>query len=430
MNQNEYIYKAVSQTGEVTVGSLKGMNDKEVAQLLQKRGLTPLRISLPSRDFDVTGTFKTRKSEKIGKQKKIGNIFQRPLKLHRKWGRINSKDLITFAEDLAILTGSGIPINRSLIILSELVEKKSFRRVILSIQKSVKEGNTLWEALQNFSSIIPPVFINMVRAGELGGVLEPVLLRLCDYLKRMEELREYLISAMIYPVILSLTALGSMVVLLTVVIPKFTLIFSDMGIALPLSTRILLNAGQFLRNYWWLIFSIAVCVYFVLRSFRRSHTGRRALDSYKLRLPMLGVILQKVELSRFSHTLGTLLSSGLPILQSLVIVKQVVLNTVLKEAFSKVYEDLKQGSTFSRALSDSGVFPSLAIHMIGVGEETGKLDQMLSKIADIYDKDLRTAIKRFTSVFEPIVILLMGLIIGAMVVSMLMAIFSVNEVPI
>ncbi|WP_459939095.1 type II secretion system F family protein [Desulfonatronum parangueonense] len=332
-----------------------------------------------------------------------------------------------FAENLSTLLRAGIPLDKCLTILVELTEKKRFQAIISNIADRIREGSTLWQALQAEGNAFPTVFINMVRAGEAGGVLELVLERVAEYLNGIQELKDYLFSAMVYPVILALTALGSIVVMLTVVVPRFAQIFEDLGVAMPMATQVLLAFGTFFQNYWLaLLFGIIVSV-FGARALIRSESGSRRWDALKLQLPILGPLQKKIEIARFARTLGTLLGSGVSILSAMNIVQRVVMNQVLRSSLTEVYTDLKQGRMLSSALQRHGVFPPLAVHLLGVGEETGNIESMLRKLADIYDKEIRAAIKSFTSLFEPAVILTMGLVIGMMVVSMLLAIFSVNE---
>jgi general secretion pathway protein F len=344
------------------------------------------------------------------------------------WQRgARTKELIMFAEDLAILLGSGVPLTRGLIIVSELTERQKFRQIIIDVYQRVKEGSSLWQALQAYPAYFPPILINLVKAGESGGVLEESLSNVANYLVGIQELKEYLVSALTYPVILLFTAGLSILVLLTFVIPKFALIFSDMGVALPLATRMMLAAGSFLRASWWILLLLLAALAAGWRYYYRTPKGRLNWDRMKLRLPIFGTMHRKTEISRFSRTLGTLLGSGVPILESLLIVRGVVVNRVIYDYLQQLYGDLKQGVSMSRSLASSNLFPSMAVHLIGVGEETGRLGEMLKKIADIYERDLKVSIKNFTALFEPLVILVMGLVIGAMVVSMLMAIFSIND---
>ena len=418
----EFSYKAVKRDGQVVEGRTTAGNEREVALRLQMEGQTPLQV-VPFGDPFSQGRPSALTSLRLPD---LSALSRKQVSLSF-WKQPSRRDLIMFAEDLAVLLGSGISLSRSLTILADLTTKKSFKAVIQDVHNRIREGGTLWESLQHHRKVFPPVFVNMVKAGESGGVLDSVLVKLAEYLNQVQELKEYVVSAMIYPAVLLLTAGASMLILLTFVIPKFADIFSDMGVALPTATRVMLASGQFLESYWWVLLLGVALLTAAFRTYVRSPRGRRVWGLAKLRTPLLGPVLKKIEISRFSRTLGTLLASGVSILAAMQIVRGVVLNPVLNSLLGDIYQDLKHGQVLSRALEKSGFFPTLAVHMVGVGEETGRMDVMLTKVAEVYDKELRVTIKSLTSLFEPLVILVMGLIIGAMVVSMLLAIFSVNE---
>ena len=269
----------------------------------------------------------------------------------------------------------------------------------------------------------------MVRAGEVGGVLEAVLGRLGVFLEESQDLREYVRSAMIYPIFLVVVGGLSVLILLTFVIPKFAIIFADMGHALPLSTRFLLGFSSFLRDYAWIIALILIAAGFAVSRWLRTPVGRYRIDRLKLRLPVWREIVQAMETARFTRTLGTLIQSGVPILKALMLVRDVIANRVVADAIEAIQDRVKEGESMARPMANSGYFPPLAVQMVTVGEETGKLDLMLLKIADSYDKHLRSLIKRLINLLEPVMILAMGLVVGFVVISMLMAIFSINELP-
>lgn len=415
----EYTYKAVDSGGRVLSGVMSAGGEQEVALALQRQGYVPL--SILSADMAATAGATGRRG--LGVDARAVRSFLGG----GGGGRPKTRDLVMFAENLSVLLRAGIPLNKSLTVLIELTEKKGFRAIIANVAGRIREGSALWQALRAEEGAFPPVFINMVRAGEAGGVLDLVLERVAEYLAGIEELKDYLFSAMIYPVILALTALGSIVVMLTVVVPRFARIFEDLGVAMPMATRMLLAVGTFFQSYWLVLFLGGVVTVFGVRALIRSEAGSLRWDALKLRLPILGPIFKKIEIARFARTLGTLLGSGVSILPAMNIVQGVLMNQVLRSSLGEAYTDLKQGRMLSSALERHQVVPPLAVHLLGVGEETGNVESMLRKLADIYDKEIRAAIKSFTSLFEPMVILTMGLVIGMMVVSMLLAIFSVNE---
>ncbi len=426
----EFNYKAVTFDGKYQHGSMTGESEQNVVAQLQRQGLIPVQIT-PSRG----GTDLNQKTVTLAPEDQTSKDFKKYLsdllsgKTRLKFSsKPKNKDLIMFAEHLSIMLKSGITLNKSLSLLGELAENKSFSRVINEVHEQIREGAPLWQALQNHSSTFPQVFINMVRAGEAGGVLDTVLSRVAEYLDEIQELKEYIVSAMIYPTILALTAIGSIMVMLTFVMPRFSQIFQGMGVELPLMTQLMLATGNFLQSSWWIILLVVCAILIGVKYIIQTPQGKKKWDYLKLNMPILGKIFQKIEISRFSRTLGTLLDSGVSILSAMNIVKGVILNSVLGEALEEVYNDLKQGKMLSLSLDRRKVFPSLAVNILGVGEESGNLPAMLNKIGDIYEKDLKSAIKSFTSIFEPAVILVMGLVIGVMVISMLVSIFSINQI--
>ena len=425
----EFAYKAVTPEGKVQEGRQSGESEEAVAAKLQGQSLVPLQIVPASQGVSIPKKTKPLGGHSVQKAAGRGGSLGKRLahtSIQIK-SRARTKDLILFAEHLSIMLHAGITLNKSLALLGELTENKAFSRVVADIHTHIREGSSLWQALQQYPKVFPVVFVHMVRAGEAGGVLDRVLSRLAQYLTGVQELKEYLVSSMIYPCILGLTALGSILVMLTVVIPKFAEIFSGMGVELPLLTQAMLGTGTFLQANGWLLLVLAALVLLGVRSALSTPSGRLWWDTVKLRLPLVGQIILKVEIARFSRTLGTLLHSGVTILSAMHIVKGVVINSALRQSLDQVATDLKQGRMLSVSLEKRRVFPPLAVNMLGVGEESGDLSGMLDKIGEMYDKDLKSAIKAFTAVFEPAVILCMGLVVGAMVVSMLLAIFSINE---
>jgi len=268
----------------------------------------------------------------------------------------------------------------------------------------------------------------MIRAGEAGGVLDVILERLVEFERSADELRSYLIAALIYPVLLTGVGLASVGILLYFVIPKFASIFSEMGAAVPPTTMMMLWVSQMTRNYWWLAAAIIAASVIGIRYWIRTPKGGRTWDVLKLKTPVLGATVLKMEMARFARTLGTLLASAVPLIAGVRIVQDIASNIIVAEGISKIADGAKRGEGVSRPMRAAGIFPALAIHLVEVGEETGKLDSMLLQVADVYEKDVRTSVKALTSVFEPVIILVMGVLVGTVVLSMLMAIFSINEI--
>jgi general secretion pathway protein F len=393
-----FSYRASTMEGTIIEGAIEAADEKSAIERLKSTGVIPLKIAAPG--------------EGIGKRFTL---------------RSSKGNLLTFTTELSALLSAGLPLDRSLNILSGISESKDMKNIIQSILKSIREGSSFSDALQRHPKVFPRLYINMIRAGEAGGVLDVVLDKLNEFLESSKELKEHIVSVMIYPLILIITGGISIIILLTYVLPKFSTIFAELGSSLPLPTQILLTFSNILKSYWWIVLSIIISGWFVFKNYVKSDTGRYKWDAFKLK--MMGEVIRKLETARFCRTLGTLLKSGVPLLQSLNNAKDVISNQVIASAIDAVSAGAKEGKGIAVPLSDAHVFPPLALSMIKVGEETGQLDTMLMKVALTYEKSLNTAIKRFVSLLEPAMILSMGLFIGFIVISMLMAIFSITELP-
>jgi general secretion pathway protein F len=336
---------------------------------------------------------------------------------------------MVFTQDLAVLLQAGLPLDRALSILIEVAEKDRFRSIINDVLKSVQGGAYLSDSMAKHPEVFSDFYVNMVKAGEIGGVLPDVLKRLGLSLESSQELKDFIVSAMIYPMFLVLVGGASLVVLLTFVIPKFSMIFSDMGTALPFSTKVLLTLSTGLKEWWWLIPIGIAAVWILYSRYSRSPNGRYRIDQFKLGLPMMGELITKIETARFARTLGVLLKSGVSILQALELVGAIIANKVIAGAMKDVHARVKEGDRISAALADVDVLPSLGMQMIVVGEESGQLEDMLMQVAGSYERSVRESVKRLTALLEPVMILFMGLVVGFVVVSMLMGIFSMNDIP-
>jgi general secretion pathway protein F len=393
-----FSYRASTMEGTIIEGAIEAVDEKSAIERLKSTGVIPLKIAAPE--------------EGIGKRITL---------------RSSKGNLLTFTTELSALLSAGLPLDRSLNILSGISESKNMKNIIQSILKSIREGSSFSDALQRHPKVFPRLYINMIRAGEAGGVLDVVLDKLNEFLESSKELKEHVVSVMIYPLILIITGGISIIILLTYVLPKFSIIFAELGSSLPLPTQILLTFSNILKSYWWIVLLMIIGSWFVFKNYIKSDTGRYKWDTFKLK--MMGDVIRKLETARFCRTLGTLLKSGVPLLQALNNAKDVISNQAIASAIDAVSRGAKEGKGIAIPLSDAHVFPPLALSMIKVGEETGQLDTMLMKVALTYEKSLNTAIKRFVSLLEPAMILSMGLFIGFIVISMLMAIFSITELP-
>ncbi len=400
----EFTYKATDLSGRIFEGAMEGRDEKAVVDSLQKLGYIPIRISTV--------------------QEK-GALFKASVRSY--FERVTTRDLMLFTQELSTLLEAGLPLDRSLQILTELSTKAKFQEVVKDLLRKIEAGSSFSEALSAYPSIYPKLYVNMTRAGEAGGVLNIILSRLAKYLQTSKEMKDYLISVLIYPAILTFASGLSIIILLTFVIPRFAKIFADMGKAIPLPTQILLSISQFVTSYWWALAGGLVLAWFGIKSYIKQGEGKVQWDQLKLRLAIVGNLVRQIEIARFSRTLGTLIQSGVPILQAIQIVRETVNNEIIARAIGEVHTGVKQGGGISKSLKNLNVFPPLAVQMITVGEETGRLDEMLIKVAENYEVSLQNALKRFISLLEPMIILVMGGMVGFIVVSMLMAIFSVNE---
>jgi general secretion pathway protein F len=336
--------------------------------------------------------------------------------------------LLVMTQELSALVSSGLPLDRSLATLAELADNPELKRILTEVLHAVQGGKSLAEALGQHR-IFPPLYVNMIRAGELGGFLEQVLQRLVDYLDRAQTLRDDVKSALTYPILLTVAMGLSIVVLLVYVLPKFASLFGDVGRAIPLQARLILGLSDVVRGYWWAFLLLLGLAAMGFRSWVATPRGRYSWDQTKLRLPALGPVLRKMEVATLARTLGTLLKSGVPMLQALGIVKEIAGNQVVGRALGEVEVGVREGAGVSEPLARTGIFPPLAVQMIAVGEETGRLDELLIRVADHFDREVRVVIMQFTRLLEPVLILVMGLGVGFIVVSMLSAIFSVNDLP-
>lgn len=405
-----FIYKATDPAGQIIKASLEATDETIAAGKIHEMGLIPIRIT------------------PAGKQRRLFSHNLTDL-IRMFFDRISGKDVMIFTQDLSALLEAGLPVDRALAILADVTEKKRFKTIIAGMLASVQGGAYLSDALAKNPLVFSDFFVNMVRAGEAGGVLEDVLTRLGVYLESSQDLQDFIKSALVYPVFLVCVSGVSIIILITYVIPKFAFIFADMGATIPFSSRLLLEGSELLRRYWWILFGAISLVGFGFHRYQNTEKGRMAIDRLKLRLPIIGELVKKAEVARFARTLGTLIRSGVPILQGIDLVRKVLANQTISESMIQVHTRVKAGDRLAKTLEHVGVFPSLALQMITVGEETGRLEEMLLRVADNYEKTLRNLVKRFISLLEPALILIMAVVVGFIVISMLMAIFSMNDLP-
>ncbi|MGK2925194.1 MAG: type II secretion system F family protein [Lysobacterales bacterium] len=395
-------YKAVDPSGETVQGTMEAISVDMVVLKLQEAGNIPLQARESGSGFGLAGM---------------------------RFGRrgMNTREVGSFTQQLSTLLAAGLPLDRSLQVLLDLAENDRVKRTVAEIRDRVRQGGSLSDALEEQHGAFNRLFVNMIRAGEVGGTLDVTLSRLSEYLERSRDLKDSVISALIYPVLLLVLAAGSLILLLVYVIPQFTPIFEELGGDLPTITKIVLGVGSVLQNFWWGIILITVVVVAQFRRMLANADKRFAWDGRVLGMKWVGDLVGKVETARLTRTLGTLLANGVPLLSALSIAQNVITNTVLRRDISDASREVKTGGGLARNLARSGRFPRLALQMISVGEETGRLDAMLLKVSDTYDIEVRNTIDRLLSIFTPVVTLLLAVLIGTIVLSVLVAILSIND---
>jgi len=392
-------YNVRDKTGKVVSGRLEGENREAVATKLRQMGYIVLDLN----------------EDRLSQLNKI--TFGTSVK---------SKDITIFARQFATMINAGLSLTKCLSILGAQSDSKELRDIITQLGKDVEAGQSLSEAMVKHPKVFPPLFYNMVRAGETGGVLDEVLLRVADHFEQEAQLKGRIKSAMTYPIAMGALVLLVLVAMMIFVVPTFQKMFSDMGGTLPLPTQILVAVSEGARSWPGLVVvAVVIALVVLFRWWISTESGRMIWDGIKLRMPIVGPLVRKTALARFTRTFGTLVSAGVPILSALDIVSDTAGNEVVATAVKKVRSAIKEGETIAKPLSESPVFPSMVVQMIAVGEETGALDQMLNKIADFYDEEVRAAVDSLTSIIEPIMMATLGLVVGGIIVALYMPMFQV-----
>ena len=401
-------YVGIDSKGKRAQGTVDGDNERAVRQKLRRMGVFPTSLGL-----EGAGGKKASLSMNID----VGKYLQ----------RVKQSEVALMTRQLSTLVGSSIPLVDALTALVEQITNPKLRGIVSRVKDKVVEGSKLSDAMRGNPKVFGDLFVNMIAAGESGGALEVVLMRLADFMEGQAKLRSKVISAMIYPAIMSLVGVGLMVMLLVYVVPKVTKIFEDVDATLPLPTRILMTVSDMLSNYWYLfVLFIPVAIYSI-RRFLRTPDGRAWWDKKLLTLPIVGKINKLIITARFSRTLATLLSSGVPLLTALDIVKNIVTNSRLKEVIENTRDQVREGAPVGETLKKSGEFPPMVTHMISIGEKTGDLEKMLERIADTYDADVDNTLSTLTTLLEPIMILVMAGVVSFIVMSILLPIMQLNQ---
>ncbi len=403
-------YTATDRTAKIIRGSMEAADERAVVSWLRANGYYPIKVGQPSGATEA----------------RLG-VVRNPTAFGR---GPSAQDVLAFTQQLATLLDAGMELDRSMAILLDLTDNQRFRSILRGILTDIQTGSSFADSLAKHPRLFSRLYVNMVKAGEASGVLEMILARLGGFLERSKAVRDEVTSALIYPALLLFVGGGAVVVMMNFVIPRFAQIFADTKQLMPLPTRILLAISGFTTGYWWIFIGLIVVGWISLRAYLQTEQGRVRWDEWKLALPLFGSLIREIEVSRFARTFGTLLQSGVPVLNAVSIVRETVTNRVIAGAMSRLQEGVKRGEGISGPLRATAAFPSFSIHMARVGEETGRLEEMLIKVADTYDERVRRTVKRLTSLLEPVLILSLGLIVGFIVLSMLLAIFSINELPV
>ena len=400
-----YVWKGRTVAGEIQTGELTLDSQDEALAALRKRRI--IISSVREKKADV----------KLGLPK-----FGGP--------GVTTRDLAIFTRQFATMINAGLPLVQCLVILSKQTEKETFRHVIGQVMRDVEAGTTLAEALgkKEHSKVFDELFVNMVEAGEAGGILDNILQRLATYIEKAEALKRKIKAAMVYPAVVLSVAVLATSFMLIFIIPTFARMFTGFGAELPLPTKIVMGLSSFLRAYWWALIGGMIAAVVAIQRYYLNEKGRVQIDTLLLKIPVLGDVLRKGAVARFTRTLSTLISSGVPILNGLDITARTSGNRVIENAIMAARSSIREGETISAPLRQSTVFPPMVVQMISVGEETGALDDMLTRIADFYDDEVDTAVDSLTSLIEPIMIVVMGTIVGGMVIAMYLPMFKLINV--
>jgi type IV pilus assembly protein PilC len=414
----KYNYVAMDAHGKETKGTLEVATQNEAIGRVKEMGLFPTKIVEVDK-VKEKGDKKARPAAAGGKKKGGMNLN---IKIPGLGGKVKSKVLTTFTRQLATLVDAGLPLLRGLRVLEKQERNATLKDIIGELALSIEGGSTFSEGLAQHPKVFNRLFVNMVKAGELGGVLEVVLNRLAEFMEKAQKIKGKVVAAMFYPVAVLIVAVAILLILMVKVVPKFQEVFQGLaeGAQLPAFTRFVMGISNAVKDNLFSTVIILAVVAVLFTLFKKTKFGRRVWDKFTLKMPVVGPVVSKVAISRFTRTLGTLVSSGVPILQALTIVKETAGNVIISNAVSSVHESVKEGETITAPLESSGVFPPMVISMVDVGEQTGALPEMLLKIADNYDEEVDNAVAAMTSLLEPIMIVCLAVIVGSIVIAMFM----------
>ncbi len=399
----QYRYRAKKLSGEVIEGVLEADNQRLVISKLQQMQVFPISV-----------------------KEQGGSGFGQELNLNS-LRRVSARDVTTFSRQLCDLLKAGLPLVRCLDVITQQTSNPKMVEVVKAVSSDVHGGTTIADAMAKHPRVFPPLYSSMVRAGEVGGMLDAVMERLAQFLEAEQETRSKIISAMTYPAFMVMVCVFVMIILFTVVVPNFMVMFEESEIELPISTFILLEFSEFIRDWWWIMVLGIVGGIVMLRQYISTDAGRIQFDRFKLSLPLVGDLIRKREIAKFARTLGTLLGNGVQILKALAITEEVITNRILKEDIKGFADNIKEGAKLSTRMSESPLFPPVAVNMVAVGEETGNLETTLQRVADAFESETDRVIKTLTTIIEPVMIVFMALVVGFIVFAMIMPIFQISQ---
>jgi type IV pilus assembly protein PilC len=418
-----YTYIALDSRGQESTGLVDAPSTNDAIGQLRQDGYFPTNVS-EERSAGTTPASKVRRKTKTPRAERKSRsknvvLFQRKT--------VKPKTLMIFTRQLATLIDAGLPLLRGLNVLAKQERDAVLKRTINQVAESVQDGGTFSEGLAQHPRLFNDLYVNMVKAGEVGGVLEVVLVRLAEFQEKAQKVKNKVLAAMVYPIIVLVLAVGIMAFLMVFIVPRFEAIFHDMlgDKPLPVITTFVIGLSNFIQDHWIILLGIVLGVIVLSRVAGRTHAGRILVDRIKLRTPILGDLIRKTSISRFSRTLGTLVTSGVPILQALTITRETAGNIIIARAISQVHDSVKEGDTIAQPLEASGAFPPMVISMIDVGEETGELPEMLLKVAEVYDDEVDNSVAALTSLLEPIMIVFLALVVGTIVIALFLPLISI-----
>lgn len=397
-----FIWEGTTRRNEVKKGEIEAVDVLAARGLLRRQGYKSITVKTKPKDIEEYLTF---------------------LK-----GKVKEKDVVVFCRIFSTMINAGLPLIQCLDLLAQQEQNKTFKEIIKKVKEDVESGASLTEALKKHPDVFDELFINLIAAGEAGGILDIILGRLSAYMEKAMKLKSQVKGAMTYPAAVLVISIGVVALLLIKVIPVFKKMFEGMGGELPGPTQFLVNASEFAQSYWWIMVGIIVAVVVAFGRFYKTEKGRWSIDSLLLKAPIFGPLLKKVAVAKFSRTLSTMMNSGVPILEGLNIVSKTAGNVVVESALIKTRQNISEGRTIAEPLSETGIFPPMVVQMIAVGEATGALDTMLSKIADFYDDEVDAAVAAMTALLEPIMMVFLGGVVGGMIIAMYLPIFKMASV--